>query len=53
LLSLIDTRTTRVLFTVLVFALALGFLYAARRTLIAFLFAILLAYLIDPAIANL
>lgn len=53
MLSLIDTRTTRILFTVLLFALALGFLYAARRTLIAFLFAILFAYLIDPAIANL
>ena len=39
MLSLIDTRTTRVLFTVLLFALALGFLYAARRTLVAFLFA--------------
>src|SRR5206468_10309317 len=52
LMSLIDTRTTRVLFTVLLFALALGFLYIARRTLIAFLFAILFAYLIDPAVSR-
>ncbi|HUK23957.1 MAG TPA: AI-2E family transporter [Terriglobales bacterium] len=46
-----DLRATRVLFTVLVFALALGFLYVARHTLIAFLFAILFAYLVDPAVS--
>jgi predicted PurR-regulated permease PerM len=51
-MSLIDTRTTRILFTALLFALALGFLYIAHRTLIAFLFAILFAYLIDPAVAR-
>jgi predicted PurR-regulated permease PerM len=50
LLSVFDTRTTRVLFTALIFGLGLGFLYAARRTLILFLFAILFAYLIDPAV---
>ena len=49
-MPLIDTRTTRVLFTALLFALALGFLYAAHRTLEAFLFAILFAYLVDPAV---
>jgi predicted PurR-regulated permease PerM len=48
-MSLIDGRTTRVLFTVLVFAIGLGFLYVARRTLIAFLFAVFFAYLVDPA----
>ena len=37
-MALIDGRTTRVLFTVLLFAIGLGFLYVARRTLIAFLF---------------
>jgi predicted PurR-regulated permease PerM len=52
MLSLIDTRTTRVLFTVLLFLLALGFLYFARRTLIAFLFAIFFAYLVDPAVSR-
>src|SRR2546421_6812608 len=52
MLSLIDTRTTRVLFTVLLFVLALGFLYAARRTLVAFLFAIFFAYLVDPAVSR-
>ncbi len=52
MLSLIDTRTTRVLFTVLLFALGLGFLYVARRSLIAFLFAIFFAYLVDPAVSR-
>ena len=50
--SLIDIRTTRILFTVLLFALVLGFLYAARRTLVAFLFAIFFAYLMDPAVSR-
>jgi predicted PurR-regulated permease PerM len=53
MLSLIDTRTTRVLFTVLLFALGLGFLYVARHTLVAFLFAIFFAYLFDPAVSRL
>ena len=52
-MSLIDTRTTRVLFTALLFALALGFLYVARHTLIAFLFAVFFAYLVDPAVSRL
>jgi predicted PurR-regulated permease PerM len=47
-----DLRTTRVLLTVLVFTLALGFLYVARHTLIAFLFAIFFAYLVDPAVSR-
>lgn len=51
-MSLIDARTSRVLFTVLLFALAFGFLYIARRTLIAFLFAIFFAYLVDPAVSK-
>lgn len=51
-MSLIDARTSRVLFTVLMFALTLGFLYIARRTLIAFLFAIFFAYLMDPAVSR-
>ena len=51
-MSLIDARASRVLFTVLLFALALGFLYIARRTLIAFLFAIFFAYLMDPAVSR-
>src|SRR5437667_9618644 len=51
-MSLIDTKTARVLFTVLLFALALGFLYVARETLIAFLFAVFFAYLLDPAVSR-
>lgn len=50
---LTDSRTARVLITVLLFALALGFLYVARATLIAFLFAIFFAYLMSPAVARL
>jgi predicted PurR-regulated permease PerM len=51
-MALIDARTSRVLFTVLLFALALCFLYIARRTLIAFLFAVFFAYLMDPAVSR-
>lgn len=50
---LADSRTARVLVTVLLFALGLGFLYVARATLIAFLFAIFFAYLMSPAVAHL
>jgi len=48
-----DARTARVIITVLLFALGLGFLYAARQTLIAFLFAIFFAYLISPMVSSL
>jgi predicted PurR-regulated permease PerM len=53
MVTIFDSRTSRVLFTALLFALGLGFLYAARRTLILFLFAIFFAYLINPAVARL
>jgi predicted PurR-regulated permease PerM len=49
-LLLIDSRTARVIFTALLFALALGFLYVARQTLIAFLFAVFFAYLVSPLV---
>jgi len=52
-LTIIDSRTSRVLFTAFLFALGLGFLYAARRTLILFLFAVFFAYLINPAVGRL
>jgi predicted PurR-regulated permease PerM len=52
-LTIIDSRTSRVLFTALLFAVGLGFLYAARHTLILFLFAIFFAYLINPAVGRL
>ncbi|MFY9912619.1 MAG: AI-2E family transporter [Candidatus Sulfotelmatobacter sp.] len=48
-----DGRTARVLFTVLLFALGLGFLYVARVTLMAFLFAIFFAYLMSPLVSYL
>lgn len=47
---LVDSRTARALVTVLLFALGLGFLYVARTTLIAFLFAIFFAYLMSPLV---
>jgi predicted PurR-regulated permease PerM len=52
-LLLTDSRTARVLVTVLLFALGLGFLYVAQFTLIAFLFAIFFAYLMSPLVNNL
>ena len=52
-MALIDSRASRVLITVLIFALALGFLYTARHTLVAFLFAIFFAYLVDPLVSKL
>ena len=50
---LADSRTARALVTVLLFALGLGFLYVARATLIAFLFAIFFAYLMSPLVTHL
>ena len=52
-MTILDSRTSRVLFTAFLFAVGLGFLYAARRTLILFLFAIFFAYLINPAVGRL
>ncbi len=52
-MALIDTRTSRVIFTALLFALGFGFLYVARTTLFSFLFAIFFAYLMDPAVSRL
>ena len=48
MISFIDLRSVRVIVTILLFAVALSFLYAARQTLMAFLFAIFFAYLMDP-----
>lgn len=50
---LTDARTARVIITALLFALGFGFLYLARETLIAFLFAIFFAYLISPLVSHL
>ena len=51
-MAVIDTRAARILITTLFFALGLGFFYVARHTLFAFLFAILFAYLVDPAVSR-
>ncbi len=48
----VDSRTSRILFTVLLFALGLYVLYAVRHTLTAFLFAIFFAYLMDPVVSR-
>jgi predicted PurR-regulated permease PerM len=52
-LLLADSRTARVIVTVLLFALGMGFLYLTRATLIAFLFAIFFAYLMSPLVNRL
>jgi len=48
-----DKRTTQVLCTALAFALALLFLYAAWRAILAFLFAIFFAYLLEAPVSRL
>jgi predicted PurR-regulated permease PerM len=48
-----DKRTASVLSTILLFAAAGAFLYGARRVLVAFLFAIFFAYLLDPLVSRL
>ncbi len=53
LTNLWDTKTARVLFTTLLFALLLGFLRGARDTLTLFLFAILFAYFLAPPVGRL
>jgi predicted PurR-regulated permease PerM len=45
-----DRRTANILLTILAFAAVLAVLYAARRVLLIFAFAILFAYLIDPIV---
>src|SRR5579884_3296694 len=50
-MSILDRRTICVLSTVLVFAAVGAFVYAGRKTIIAFLFAIFFAYLLEPAVS--
>lgn len=49
-LPLLDQRASRVIFTILLFAASLAFVWTARKTLVAFLFAIFFAYLVDPLV---
>ena len=45
-----DSRTAKILLTILAFVLVLTIVYVARTVLIIFAFAILLAYLINPVV---
>ena len=45
-----DSRTAKILLTILAFALVLAIVYVARAVLIIFVFAILFAYLINPVV---
>ena len=48
-----DRGAARIIVTVLAFATLGAFVYGARKTLIVFLFAVLFAYLLEPAVARL
>jgi predicted PurR-regulated permease PerM len=52
-MSLLDKMTLRVLFTILATAALLAFVWLARKPLLAFLFAMLFAYLLEPLVARL
>ena len=52
-MKLFDTKTAQVLFTALVFATVLLFFYVAWRAVIAFLFAIFFAYLLEAPVNRL
>lgn len=52
-MRLFDKTTLRILFTVLTTAAILAFLWLARKPLLAFLFAMLFAYLLEPIIGRL
>ena len=48
-MAIFDKRTAQVLVTFLLFAALLGFVYLAIKPLLIFLFAMLFAYLLEPA----
>ena len=52
-MSLLDKTTLRILFTILATAALLAFVWLARKPLLAFLFAMLFAYLLEPLMAQL
>ncbi len=49
-MSLLDKNTLRILFTILAMVALLGFVWLARKPVLAFLFAMLFAYLLEPLI---
>jgi predicted PurR-regulated permease PerM len=51
-LKLFDKKTAQSLFTALIFAIVLLFLYSAWRAIIAFLFAIFFAYLLEAPVSR-
>jgi uncharacterized membrane protein len=51
-MALPDRRTTDVLLTILLFAIGLGIIYAARSVIVIFAFSILFAYLIDRSFGS-
>jgi len=53
MIKVFDKKTAQALFTALIFVLVLLFLYAAWRAIIAFLFAIFFAYLLEAPVARL
>ena len=52
-MKLFDKKTAQALFTALVFAMALIFLYVAWRAIITFLFAIFFAYILEAPVSRL
>jgi len=52
-LKFLDKKTAQALFTALVFALALLFLFFAWRAIITFLFAIFFAYILEAPVSRL
>ena len=52
-MSLLDKNTLRVLFTTLATVALISFVWMARKPLLAFLFAMLFAYLLEPMVARL
>ena len=50
-MSFFDRRTANVLGTIVLFGLIAGFIFAARRILVVFLFAVLFAYLLEPLVS--
>ena len=50
MISIWDTKTACALFTILIFLAVGAFVYAAWKVIVAFIFAVLLAYLLDPLV---
>src|ERR1043165_6268645 len=51
-MGLLDRRTVSVLITILVFAGLLGLVWLARFPIISFMFAVFVAYLLEPVIGR-